>query len=263
MAISQTYVPATPRSTEFKYYPTGSGGRSTGSTSVIQQGNVDPGVEINKIGTGNVVVDIAPNEDEAGILDVTMGSVSGIALATTGSGNTVQDLSLSGSTLTKTMNYRVNAVAESADTTQGTFIRCANQYPSITNSGNSSAINFPYKQLIGGAGISISAPSGSSNITISASATTYTWRYYISSSVTFSAYESKSYQISGHGFSVYAAFPSIIYPSRPATATEANIPFAVRIVIESNLIYFVVTNPVDFNKALMGGSYLTALLTSN
>lgn len=80
MAISKVYIPATPRSKAFKYYTSSaSGGGGGGTTSIIQQPNtsVTPGVAINKIGTGTVVVDIAENSEDDAVLDVTMGEAVG------------------------------------------------------------------------------------------------------------------------------------------------------------------------------------------
>lgn len=80
MAISKVYIPATPRSKAFKYYTSSaSRGGGSGTTSIIQQPNtsVTPGVAINKIGTGTVVVDIAGNAEDEAVLDVTMGEAVG------------------------------------------------------------------------------------------------------------------------------------------------------------------------------------------
>lgn len=100
MAISKVYIPATPRSKAFKYYTSSaSGGGGGGTTSIIQQPNtsVTPGVAINKIGTGTVVVDIAENAEDESVLDVTMGTRMS-SLATSGSGNVVTGLAYNTST---------------------------------------------------------------------------------------------------------------------------------------------------------------------
>ena len=68
-------VPATPRSSVFKYYPNSASGGSINNTSVIQPALPDiKGIGINKVGTGNVVTDITLNTDDESVLDIKMGN---------------------------------------------------------------------------------------------------------------------------------------------------------------------------------------------
>jgi hypothetical protein len=50
----------------------------------------------------------------------------GISLNSSGTGNSVSSLSLSGSTLTQNMGYKLNSVTETSDTSFGFFYVSAN-----------------------------------------------------------------------------------------------------------------------------------------
>jgi hypothetical protein len=87
----------------------------------------------------------------------------GVTLATSGTGNSVSGLSLSGSTLTQTLGYKLNSVTESSDGSQGFYYLSANEPPQYSNG----VLNLPYKQLFAGPGITIeNGKSPAANIVI-------------------------------------------------------------------------------------------------
>ena len=173
----------------------------------------------------------------------------------TGTGNTVTGWSPSSVSNPTTqspqvdigLGYRVNAVAAAADTSAGAYFRCANSSPSITNSGANSTLNLPYKQLVAGSGISISSPSGSSNVTISATGGGSTtaniqdmtvastgnailkmqrFSYFLSSNIILNGYETYASAISKNSINmteIWNYFPSITLHSNPAIMPQLSI----------------------------------------
>lgn len=193
--------------------------------------------------------------------NVTINATGGgsVAMTTTGTGNTVADMALSGSTFTETLGYRVNAVAESADSssqTSGIYFRSAAGSPTITNSGSNSTLNLPYQRLMAGSNISFSQ--SGSNITINSSGGSgggqgnvisnlpsgqssikmYRYEYYYSSNVTINP-GSQSIAVtitpSMVGMtSIYNLFPSIIFRS----SSQSGFGFVPTVLANSSFTSF-------------------------
>lgn len=300
------YIPATPRSKVFKYYQSTTGGGIGGSTVINNSvGGSDTGDGynyLNVIGSGNMVSNIVENSNDSSVLDITMGTaLSSLSLsnatdtttnlnfltnASSASGSAISNryktlvagsnitLSQSGSNVTINANTGgYSTILNSADTTANLDLLTTTSY------GGGNLITNKYKTLVAGSGISISAPNGSSQITITNTAQgssvgstiqdvtpsapnpliMYRYEYFFPSNINIAGYGNYIMAVAKSNFSninsFYNYFPSIIYKS------SSNIPNVSLAIVDTTTAFgIVVINNNPASATIPSGTEIDILI---